>query len=50
MFSTIFVRQSNASAMRTSVQPGPSVSALSSTCARRTFCEEPFSFLMTLRK
>ena len=36
-------------AMRASVQPGPSASALSSTCARRTFCEEPFSFLMTLR-
>ena len=45
--STICTRHEKASAIRSSVQFGPSASALSSTWAWRTFWLDPLSFLMT---
>jgi len=47
MFSTVLVRQPTASAILASVHAGPSTSAFSRIWARRTFCEEPLSFLTT---
>src|SRR5260370_26369670 len=46
-FSTVLLRQPNASAIRRSVQLGPSASALSRIWARRTFWPVPFNFLTT---
>src|SRR5207302_10989908 len=40
--STVLVRHENASAIRSSVHVGPSASAFSRTCARRTFWPVPF--------
>jgi hypothetical protein len=41
----VCTRQLNASAIRLPIQAGPSASALSRIWARRTFYEDPFSFL-----
>src|SRR6185312_626046 len=41
------MRRSNASAILASVHAGPSASAFSSICARRTFCDEPDNVLIT---
>ncbi|OJW13108.1 MAG: hypothetical protein BGO49_20110 [Planctomycetales bacterium 71-10] len=41
------VRHENASAIRASVQFGPSASAFRRICARRTFWPVPLSFLTT---
>src|SRR5881227_615436 len=49
MFSTVLVRQPKASAICLSVQAGPSASAFSRICARRTFCDDPLSRLITSR-
>ena len=49
MFSTVLIRQPKASAILRSVQHGPSASAFKSTCARRTFCDDPLNFFTTLR-
>src|SRR5436190_960027 len=49
MFSTVLVRQPKASAICLSVQLGPSASAFSRICARRTFCDDPLSRLITSR-
>jgi len=45
-FSTVCLLHRNASAMSWSFQFRPSASALSKMLARRTFSEEPLSFLM----
>jgi len=47
--STVLVRHENASAMRSSVQFGPSASAFSRIWAHRTFWAVPFIFLITPR-
>src|SRR5581483_5038994 len=49
IFSTVLVRQPNASAICRSVQFGPSASHFSSTCALRTFIDDPFKPRITSR-
>ena len=49
-FSTVCRRQPYASAIRASVQAGPSASAFKRMLALRTFCDDPLSFRTTCSK